>query len=174
MRQTSFAEMQCSLARTLEVVGDWWSPLVLRDLYLGVDRFDDLVSDLGISRNLLTSRLDKLVTGGVVRRERYQERPPRDRYLLTGAGRELVPILLTLMSWGDRWATPDGGPPLGVRHRTCGHVCTPRVTCSECGEPLRAEDLAPVPGPGGRPGPGTMLIAQRLSAGPGAAHRPRR
>ncbi|WP_328460024.1 helix-turn-helix transcriptional regulator [Actinoplanes sp. NBC_00393] len=163
MRQTSFSGMQCSLAQTLEVIGDWWSPLVLRDLYLGVDRFDDLVRDLGISRNLLTARLESLVAGGVVRRERYQERPARDRYLLTEAGQELVPVLLALTAWGDRWATPEGGPPLLLRHRDCGQPCTPRVDCSACGEPLRADDVVVRPGPGGRVAPGTMVISERLA-----------
>lgn len=163
MRQTSFSGMHCSLARTLEVVGDWWSPLVLRDLYLGLDRFDDLVRDLGISRNLLTARLDRLVTGGVVERERYSEHPPRDRYRLTAAGRDLVPILMALTAWGDRWTEPEDGPPIGFEHRGgCGRHFTPQVHCSVCGEPVRAEDVTPVPGPGGREGPGTMLIGRVL------------
>jgi DNA-binding HxlR family transcriptional regulator len=164
MRQTSFAEMQCSLARTLEIIGDWWSPLVLRDLYLGLNRFDDLVNDLGISRNLLTGRLAELVDGGVVARERYQEHPPRDRYVLTEAGRDLVPVLLALTAWGDKWATPDGGPPMQFRHRDCGHRFIPTVTCSACGEPLTSDAVAPIPGPGGRIAPGTMLIAERLGS----------
>ena len=163
MRQTSFAQMQCSLARTLELVGDWWSPLILRDLYLGLDRFEDLVNDLGISRNLLTSRLATLVEGGVVERERYQKHPPRDRYVLSPAGRDFVPILLALTAWGDRWATPDGGPPIQFRHRDCGHRFTPTVHCSACGQPVTAETVEARPGPGGRTAPGTMLIARRLS-----------
>jgi DNA-binding HxlR family transcriptional regulator len=164
MRQTSFAEMHCSLARTLELVGDWWSPLILRDLYLGVDRFDDFVKDLGISRNLLTARLTRLVDGGVVERVRYQQHPPRDRYVLSAAGRDLVPVLMALTAWGDRWATPDGGAPIQFEHRDCGHRFTPTVQCSACAQPLTAESVRPVPGPGGRRAPGTMVVAELIGA----------
>jgi DNA-binding HxlR family transcriptional regulator len=157
MRQTSFAEFHCSLARALEVVGDWWTPLIIRDLYLGLDRFDDLVADLGISRNLLANRLAELVGNGVVERERYSEHPPRDRYVLSGAGRDLVPVLAALTAWGDRWQTPPGGPPMRFGHD--GHRCTPQVSCSTCGETLTAERMEVGPGPGGRVAPGTMLVA---------------
>ncbi|MCI2237237.1 helix-turn-helix transcriptional regulator [Paenibacillus sp. TRM 82003] len=154
--------MHCSLAQSLQVVGDWWSPLILRDLHLGVDRFEDLVRDLGISRNLLTTRLQTLIAGGVVQRERYQEHPPRDRYVLTAAGRELVPVLMVLTAWGDRWATPPEGPPIAFEHRDCAHPFTPQVHCSHCGQQVHADDVVAVPGPGGRAGPGTMLIGRYL------------
>ena len=145
------------------MAGDWWTPLIVRDLFLGLGRFDDLATDLGISRNLLAGRLSKLVENGIVEKEKYSEHPPRDRYLLTAAGRELVPVLAALTSWGDRWQTPPGGPPVRFRH--AGHRCTPEVRCSTCGEPLSAEDLAVRPGPGGRVGPGTQLVPEVLSAG---------
>src|SRR5262245_10413885 len=163
MRQTSFAGFHCSLARSLDVMGDWWTPLILRDLFLGLDRFDDLVADLGISRILLTVRLAALVEHGLVRRQRYAERPPRDRYLLSEAGRELVPILAALTAWGDRWATPPGGPRVLFRHRTCGHGCTPQVACSHCGQPLAAEELEFLRGPGGRRPPGTLLSSRVIN-----------
>jgi DNA-binding HxlR family transcriptional regulator len=166
MRNTSFAEMHCSLARSLEVMGDWWSPLVLRDLYLGLDRFDQLVTDLGISRNLLTDRLASLVGAGLVRREAYQDRPIRYAYVLTDAGRDLVPVLLALTAWGDRWASPEGGPPIRFQHETCGRPTTPTVCCSECGEAVTADDISPRPGPGGRTAPGTALIATVLAPPP--------
>lgn len=156
--------MQCSLARSLDVIGDWWSPLILRDLYLGLDRFDLLVADLGISRNLLTDRLAVLVTGGVVDRQPYQDHPVRHRYVLTEAGRELVPVLLALTAWGDRWATPEGGPPLRTRHDTCGATTTPTVCCSACGDALHADTVTSLPGPGGRRAPGTALVADALLA----------
>src|SRR5262245_10743947 len=163
MRQTSFAGFSCSLARSLDAMGDWWTPLIVRDLFLGLDRFDDLVTDLGISRNLLTTRLAALVEHGLVERQRYSERPPRDRYRLTDAGRELMPILAALTAWGDRWATPPGGPPVVFRHRACGHDCTPRVACPHCGEPIASEELEVLPGPGGRRAPGTLLSSQVIS-----------
>jgi len=167
LRQTSFADMHCSLARTLEVVGDWWTPLILRDIYLGIDRFADLATDLGLSRNLLTERLTTLVDNGILRRERYRDRPPRDRYVLTDAGLDLVPILVALTAWGDRWRSPDGGPPIQFRHGE--HRAKPTVACGTCGEPLTADRITAHPGPGGREAPGTMLIARRL-AGPGRPH----
>jgi DNA-binding HxlR family transcriptional regulator len=162
MRRTSFADFHCSLARSLEVMGDWWVPLIVRDLALGLDRFEDLATDLGISRNLLTARLDDLVANGLVEREQYSAHPPRDRYVLTEAGRELVPILAALTAWGDRWQTPPGGPPLRLRHD--GHRCTAVVTCSVCGEMLTTDALTVERGPGAQVAPGTRVIAERVSA----------
>lgn len=160
MRQTSFAGMHCSLARALEVVGDWWTPLILRDVYLGIDRFADLAEDLGLSRNLLAERLAGLVSNGILRRERCRQRPPRDRYALTEAGRQLIPILVALTAWGDRWQTPEGGPPIRFQHG--GHDAEPVVACGACGSQITSQDLTPKPGPGGQRAPGTMLIAERL------------
>jgi DNA-binding HxlR family transcriptional regulator len=150
--------MQCSMAHALEAMGDWWSPLVLRDLYLGLRRFDDLADNLGISRNLLAARLRALTEHGIVAREKYQDRPARYEYVLTDAGRELVPILMALTAWGDRWATPDGGPPIQFRHTGCGTWFTPTVSCPVCGEPVRADTVETAPGPGARTAPGTMLL----------------
>lgn len=153
--------MHCSLARALEVVGDWWTPLILRDVYLGVDRFADLAEDLGLSRNLLTERLGGLVGDGILRRERYSERPPRDRYVLTEAGQGLIPILVALTAWGDQWQTPEGGPPVLFRHGD--HQAAPVVACGVCGNQIASKDLIARPGPGGRRAPGTMLVAERLA-----------
>ena len=165
MRQTSFAQMACSMARSLELIGDWWTPLIIRDLQLGIDRFDALAENLGISRNLLTTRLAHLVEHGIVERRRYQDHPPRDQYMLTEAGQDLWPVLMALIAWGDRWATPEGGPPLVFRHRRCGHQFTPVVSCDACGQPLRPGDVEAFPGPGARTGPGTAVLAQVLGAG---------
>jgi DNA-binding HxlR family transcriptional regulator len=154
--------MHCSMARSLEVMGDWWTPLILRDLYLGLSRFDELAEDLDISRNLLTSRLAALVEHGLVERRRYSEHPPRDTYALTAAGLDLVPVLMALTAWGDRWVAPAGGPPVRLEHRRCGERFTPTVSCSRCGEPVRAEDVVTHGGPGGRAGSGTRLVAKLL------------
>jgi DNA-binding HxlR family transcriptional regulator len=162
VRQTSFAQMACSMARSLELIGDWWTPLIIRDLQLGIDRFDTLAADLGISRNLLATRLAHLVEHGIVERHRYQEHPPRYGYVLTEPGQELVPVLAALTAWGDRWATPEGGPPLLFRHRPCGHYFTPTVSCDACGQPLRRGEVEALPGPGARTGPGTAVLAQVL------------
>jgi DNA-binding HxlR family transcriptional regulator len=164
MQRTSFAKMQCSLARALELIGDWWSPLIVRDLFLNVTRFDELVEDLDISRNLLTRRLRSLVEKGVVKRTAYQRRPVRYEYCLTEAGRDLVPAILALTAWGDRWARPKEGSPILFVHKSCGHQFQPEVTCSECGEVISADGVTAVPGPGGAAKRGTRVVARRLQA----------
>lgn len=163
MQRTSFAQMQCSLARGLELIGDWWSPLIIRDLYLNVTRFDDLVADLGISRNLLARRLKALTRHGVIERREYQKRPRRYEYRLTRAGLELVPAIVALTAWGDRWARPKEGSPLHFVHTTCGKRFSPRVTCSACGGGVNAGNVKAVPGPGARARRGTAVLAARLS-----------
>jgi DNA-binding HxlR family transcriptional regulator len=162
MERTSFANMRCSLARGLDLIGDWWSPLIIRDLFLGIARFDELVEDLGISRNLLTRRLKSLANNGVVERRPYRKRPTRYEYHLTEAGRELVPALLALTAWGDRWARPEEGKPVLFFHKTCGHVFEPQVTCSSCGEAICSGTVGASGGPGGAAKPGTMVLARRL------------
>jgi len=162
MQRTSFADMQCSIAQTLDVVGERWSPLIIRDLYLGLHRFDELVTNLGISRNLLTQRLDGLLAAGIVERVPYHERPVRHEYLLTDAGRDLVPVLMAVMAWGDKWATPVGGPPLRVIHDSCGAPFTPQVCCSECGESISSDSVTAAAGPGAASGLGTRLLASLI------------
>jgi len=164
MERTSFAKMRCSLARGLDLVGDWWSPLIIRDLFLDVARFDELVEDLGISRNLLARRLKALTDKGVVERQAYQRRPTRYEYRLTQAGRDLVPAILALTAWGDRWARPQEGSPILFVHKTCGHQFVAQVTCSECGAAIDADAVMAVPGPGGAAKPGTKVLARRLRA----------
>jgi DNA-binding HxlR family transcriptional regulator len=146
MRRTSFSEMNCSVAQCLEVIGEWWSMLIVRDASLGVSRFDDFQSRLGISRNVLQQRLTHLVDHGVLERVAYQQHPPRHDYRLTDKGRDLWPVLAAMRQWGDRWAAPDG-PPLEVVHRGCGHVMHVEPRCSECGEQLELRQLRAVPGP---------------------------
>jgi DNA-binding HxlR family transcriptional regulator len=160
MPKRSFAEMSCSLARALDVIGDRWTPLILRDIYLGIDTYEQLVTDLELPRALLAGRLDALVSDGVLVRERYSERPERHRYLLTEAGRDLVPVLVALTQWGDRWRSPEG-PPILFRHE-CGAVLDARIACGDCGQEVIAASLTALPGPGGRAAAGTQLVAQRL------------
>ena len=166
MKRTSFARMHCSLARGLDLIGDWWSPLIVRDLFLGVVRFDDLVEDLGISRNLLTRRLNALAKSGIVERYAYQRRPRRYEYRLTDAGRDLIPAILALTAWGDRWARPREGSPMLFIHRKCGHQFQPQVTCSACGDVITGDVVNTVGGPGGAIKTGTKILAQRLRAQP--------
>lgn len=160
MRRTSFANFRCSLARSLEVAGDWWSPLILRDVFAGLRRFDEIAGNLGISRNLLASRLAELIEGGLLSSAPYGPHPNRVEYTLTEAGAEMVVVLMALTAWGDRWRPLRAGPPLVFSHHH--HVCRPTVTCSACGEPIQAAEVRLHPGPGGKCGPGTRLIGSRL------------
>ena len=164
MEKISFADMRCCLARSLDLIGDWWSPLIIRDLFLDITRFDELVEDLGISRNLLTRRLKSLAENGVIERIAYQQAPTRYEYRLTEAGRELVPVILALTAWGDRWAQPRQGSPILFVHKSCGHQFAPTVSCSKCGEAITADNVKAVPGPGGAATRGTKLVAKRLKA----------
>jgi DNA-binding HxlR family transcriptional regulator len=149
MRRTSFDGMNCSVAQCLEAIGEWWTPLLIRDLFMGVSRFDDFQARLGISRNILTERLNRLVELGVVDRIPYQHHPERYDYRLTEKGADLWLVMTAMREWGDRWAAPQG-PPLEVVHRACDHVTTIVPTCSECGEVLERRDLRMVDGPGAR------------------------
>jgi DNA-binding HxlR family transcriptional regulator len=137
----------CSVARTLEVVGDRWTMLILRDVLLGVGRFDEFQRRLGIARNTLTDRLQRLVDDGVLERRRYQERPERFEYRLTDKGRDLWPVVVSMMKWGDRYLAPDG-PPRIVRHRDCGGEIDEHLSCQRCGQRLWAGDTVTEPGPG--------------------------
>lgn len=163
MRRTSLAGVRCSISRTVEIVGEWWTPLVLRDLFAGIARFDDLQRDLGIATNVLADRLSHLVEHGVVERRRYSSHPGRFEYHLTDKGRELYPILLALVAWGDRHTTGGAGPPVEVVHRSCGKSTTAVPHCARCGGPLALEDLELRAGPGGRRGPGTWLLGDHLA-----------
>jgi DNA-binding HxlR family transcriptional regulator len=112
MRRASFQELNCSVAQTLEVVGDWWSLLIVRDIFLGVTRFDDIQRRLGIARNTLTDRLDWLCDHGVVTRVPYNDSAKRFEYRLTEKGRDLQPVLLAMVAWGDKWGATAKHPPL--------------------------------------------------------------
>ncbi len=147
VQRTSFENMNCSVAQCLDVVGEWWSLLIVRDTFLGVTRFDDFQARLEISRNILTQRLSRLVETGVLKRVAYSEHPPRWEYRLTGKGRDLWHVITAMRQWGDRWAAP-AGPPLETRHTGCGHVVTAVPACSHCGVPLDARSVTAVPGPG--------------------------
>ncbi len=162
MQRTSFARMHCSLARGLDLIGDWWSPLIVRDLFLGLARFDELIENLGISRNLLTRRLKSLIRSGIVERKAYRRKPIRYEYRLTEAGLDLVPTILALTAWGDRWARPKEGSPMLFVHKNCGHEFQPLVTCSACGEVITADAVKTLGGPGGAIKPGTKVLARRL------------
>jgi DNA-binding HxlR family transcriptional regulator len=131
----------CSVARTLEIVGDRWSVLVLREAFLGVRRFEVMQRHLGIARTVLTDRLNRLVEHGILRREQYSERPPRSEYRLTKAGVALWPVIVALLQWGNDHL-PDARPnPITISHRACGEETTFSLHCDHCGEPVTAYDV---------------------------------
>jgi len=148
MQRTDFAQMTCSIARSLAVAGEPWSPLVLRDVWVGVNRFDDLQRDLGVSRKVLTERLKHLVEEGMLERQAYSTRPARYEYVLTRKGLEFIDVLMAMAAWGDRWTAGEAGPPVLRRHRACGQVSQVELRCSVCGEALHAADVDVEPGPG--------------------------
>ncbi len=148
MRKRSFADINCSVAQSLEIVGEWWTLLILRDSFLGIRRFDDFVDRLGISRNILTNRLDKLVEAGVLDRRTYDEGRGRHDYVLTDKGRALWPVLTALRQWGDEWVLGEGNEPLVLEHTACGHDTTAVLTCHHCGDALDVRAVRAKPGPG--------------------------
>jgi DNA-binding HxlR family transcriptional regulator len=120
----------------MDLLGDQWTLLVLREAFYGVTRFDQFHISLGIARNTLTERLDRLVGAGLLTRARYQDKPARYEYLLSDMGTDFLPALLALMHWGDRWLDDGSGPPVAVRHTLCEHTAHADVHCSQCGAPL--------------------------------------
>jgi DNA-binding HxlR family transcriptional regulator len=147
MQRTNFGGMACSIARTLDVIGEPWSPLVLRDVWVGLSRFDQIQADLGISRKVLTERLNHLVDEGVLERRPYDSRP-RYEYALTEKGTELVDLLMVMTAWGDRWQSGTAGPPVLYRHHACGRISSVDLRCDHCGEPMHARDVDALAGPG--------------------------
>lgn len=137
----------CSIAASLEVIGDRWTVLILRDVFRGVHRFTDLHDDLGIARNLLSDRLSHLVDHGILHKVAYSERPRRYEYRLTAKGADLSPALVALMQWGDRWYAPDG-PPTVLYHAACGTSLVHRSRCPSCATDLTPGQIRSRPGPG--------------------------
>ena len=147
MQRTNFSEMACSIARTLDVIGEPWSPLILRDVWVGISRFEQLQADLGISRKVLTERLNHLVDRDVLERRPYDNRP-RYEYVLTERGRELLDVLMVMVAWGDKWLAGQAGPPVLYRHHACGEITHVDLACFHCGKPMHADDIDILPGPG--------------------------
>ena len=148
MQRTQFGRMACSIARTLDVIGEPWSPLILRDVFAGIGRFDQIQDDLGISRKVLAERLKWLVDSGILDRREYSASPRRHEYVLTAKGMELCDLLLVMVRWGDRWTAGEAGPPVLYRHHACGQISEADLTCAHCHQPMRASDVDLLPGPG--------------------------
>jgi DNA-binding HxlR family transcriptional regulator len=147
-----YSTENCSIRRTLDVVGERWTLLVLREAFYGVRRFEDFVRTLGCPRDVLSARLRTLVDNDILTRTPYREpgRRARDEYRLTEKGIELFPALLALLQWGDRWAADPDGPAVELTHRGCGEPLTMTMGCAGGHEPLTIRDVAASPGPGAR------------------------
>jgi DNA-binding HxlR family transcriptional regulator len=148
MLANDYPDQVCSVARGLEVVGERWTLLILRDVFAGRRRFDDLVESLGITRTVLTNRLRKLVEDGVLERHCYQRNPERYEYHPTEKGRALFPVIAHLMQWGDRYYPEPAGPPRLLLHRDCGGRLRSALVCEECHRPAGEGEVEPIDGPG--------------------------
>jgi DNA-binding HxlR family transcriptional regulator len=140
----------CSIARTLEVLGERWTLLVIRDVFDGRRRFDQIQENLGVARNVLSTRLALLVDEDILEKRAYQERPPRYEYFLTEKGLDLWPVMTALMFWGDKYEPLPEGPPVLVIHKECGGEIDERRICTKCGKPLTVRETRAVEGPGAK------------------------
>jgi DNA-binding HxlR family transcriptional regulator len=138
----------CSVAGTLEIMGERWTMLVIREAFLGTHRFDDFHRNIGCARNILSERLHKLVANGILERRPYSDRPPRFEYRLTEKGIDLWPAIIALMQWGDRYVAGERGPAIVLEHKSCSHESSPELVCSHCGERVNARAMRAHPGPG--------------------------
>jgi DNA-binding HxlR family transcriptional regulator len=162
MLGNDYSDQTCSIAGALEVVGERWSLLIVRDVLLGLRRFDELQADLGVARNVLQTRLTRLVEHGVLEKRLYQERPKRYEYRLTERGLDLWPTIVALLQWGDKYAVPEAGPPVLLEHRGCGGEVDEHRICSACGARLTVRDAVARPGPGA--GPRHPLLLREMQA----------
>ena len=140
MLRSDYRDQNCSIARSLELIGERWTLLVIREAFLGTRRFDDFQRVLGVARNVLQARLERLVEGGILERVPYQDRPLRHEYRLTDKGIDLWPVLVALLQWGDRHAAPEG-PPVVLTHKGCGGELDDRRRCVACGAELSAREV---------------------------------
>lgn len=139
--RTSFSNRACTAARALDVIGDDWTLLIIRDLLYGIRRFDALQAELGISRKVLTLRLNRLVRDGIVEKRPYLSKPKRYEYVLTDKGQELQPILFLLGEWGSRWLIRGRKAPLEFVHKDCGQPAHPTTYCSHCHTPIHSRNV---------------------------------
>jgi len=144
MTTTSTQPRTCSVARTLDIVGEKWALLAVREVFLGNRRFDEMVRKTGAPRDTMTARLKTLVAAGVLERRPVSEHPPRFEYRLTEAGLDLYPVIVSLMQWGDHYLTGGEAPPMVLTHN-CGSTLGAVTSCASCGEPVLARDVRPTP-----------------------------
>lgn len=149
MRWNELDDEACSLARTVSVIGDRWTLLILRDCFLKVRRFEDFQRRLGVSRAILADRLDKLVQHGVLLKAVYRQRPLRHEYRLTDKGMALHPVIMAMVHWGDEHLAGGAGRPVLHRHLACGCQFDPVMVCSACRAEVSPREVQVLPGPGG-------------------------
>jgi DNA-binding HxlR family transcriptional regulator len=154
--------MNCSLARALEDVGEWWSLMIVREAMYGTRRFDGFCERLGIARNVLTTRLNRLVEVGVLAREPAEEDPRFHEYVLTEKGRDLLPVLAALLHWGDRWRGRGDGPPVVIADIASGREIQPMVVRDADGAALGLDEVVLGPGPGATQQTRELLAARAL------------
>jgi DNA-binding HxlR family transcriptional regulator len=169
MLGSTYKNQTCSIASALDVIGERWSLLIVREVFLGVRRFDEIQADLGIARNVLQKRLAKLIAEGVLERRLYAERPPRHEYRLTEKGVDLWPTIVSLLQWGDRHAPTAAGAPVVLEHRGCGGAVDEHRICERCGTPLSARDVRALPGPGASPNHPLLRRLERSDGSPASA-----
>lgn len=138
MSKSDLSKRTCTVARTVEIVGDSWSQMIIHELFLKTRRFDEMQRLTGASPHLISVRLKRLEAEGIVRREAYSSRPVRHEYRLTEKGRDLWPLIIAMKSWGDRWLETPDETPIKLTHRDCGHETQPHLVCSACNEPIEA------------------------------------
>lgn len=141
MPRTSLSHLECSVANSAEIISDAWTVLVLRDAFQGVRRFDQFVESLGIARNTLASRLERLVSDGMLTAVPYQDNPVRYEYRLTDKGKDLMDVLLTLWAYGERWNPPANPERQRAVHIDCGHEADAVTHCGHCGERLTRRNV---------------------------------
>ncbi|MCH7334957.1 helix-turn-helix domain-containing protein [Acinetobacter sp. NIPH 2699] len=148
MKWDEIGDQPCSVARTLSVLGDRWTMLILRNAFMGVRRFDDFQRSLGLTRHVLSERLKRLVEHGILTKVPYVERQERFEYRLTDKGLDLYPIILSMVQWADKWMDMGFGQPIEFTHKACGKKMIPKVVCSECDESIHVQDVRATAGPG--------------------------
>lgn len=148
MKWSELNQETCSMARTLSVIGDRWTLMILRDCFLGIRRFDDFQGRLGVTRGILAERLKQLTAENVLEKVAYQSQPKRYEYKLTEKGLDLYPVVLSIVHWGDIHMSGEVGRPILHQHKTCNHEFDPKMCCSECGGELSAHDVVALKGPG--------------------------
>lgn len=148
MKRKSISGMNCSIAKSLDEVGEWWSLLIVRECTQGVCRFDEFQRELGIARNILTARLQRLAELGIIERFPLDDRANTDGYRLTKKGEDLYPVLVALMQWGDRWLAPEGKPPTALVEDGTGALIEPLTVHAKDGRSLSFREVRFAPGPG--------------------------